>query len=386
MPDRTAAGPIPAHTAHRQHLQGVCAGDGRRLSALLEHLGQQLTRNTDFSTMINCGIIGFGKMGKIRAKAIEDSGQGRIAAVHDVALTADLPYASVASPEAIINAPGIDAVFVCTPNHLIPPLCSAGLAAGKHVFSEKPPAFNAAQVRQVIDAEKAAPQSKLMYGFNHRHHDSIKRMKEIVDAGELGKVLWMRGRYGKEVDDSYFKGWRANPELAGGGILLDQGIHMVDLMLHLGGRFDEVAAFVSNLFWKIDGLEDNVFAIFRSGETGICASLHSTMTQWRYLFSLEVFLEGGALILNGLKTSSGAYGDEVLSIKRNPSHLLDGRFEKEEQIVFHVDRSWQSEVDHFFDCIVHDRTVCHGSSGDALAVMELIDRTYAVGKQAGVSK
>jgi len=108
------------------------------------------------------------------------------------------------------------------------------------------------------------------------------------------------------------------------------------------------------------------------------------MTQWRYLFSLEVFLEGGALILNGLKTSSGAYGDEVLSIKRNPSHLQDGRYEHEEQVIYQIDTSWQSEIEHFFDCIEQDQSVCYGTSSDALAVMRMIDRIYAVGKPKGV--
>jgi predicted dehydrogenase len=329
--------------------------------------------------MIKCGIIGFGKMGKIRAQAIEASGMGQVAAIFDVSLPADVPYPVAESAAAIVQASDIDAVFVCTPNHLIPRLCSDSLAAGKHVFSEKPPGFNAGQVQDVIAAERVAEGCKLMYGFNHRHHASIMRMKQIVDDGALGRVLWMRGRYGKEVDPSYFDGWRAKPELAGAGILLDQGIHMADLMLHLGGGFDEVQAFVSNLFWQIDGIEDNVFAMFRNSKTGCCASLHSTMTQWRYLFSLEVFLEGGALILNGLKTSSGAYGDEVLAIKRNPSHLQDGRFEQGEQITYQVDTSWQSEIDHFFDCVAQDQPVRYGSSQDALRVMQLIDRIYAVG-------
>lgn len=335
--------------------------------------------------MINCAIIGYGKMGRIRAKAIEASGRGRVGAIYDIIRPADPPYALAASPEAILQAPDIDAVFVCTPNHLIPGLCIQALTVGKHVFAEKPPGFNADQVRAVIAAERAAPGCKLMYGFNHRHHPSIQRMKQIVRAGELGRVLWLRGRYGKEVDPSYFDGWRAKPELAGAGILLDQGIHMADLMLHLGGDFDEVQAFVSNLFWKIEGIEDNVFAIFRNSQTGCCASLHSTMTQWRYLFSLEVFLEGGALILNGLKISSGAYGDEVLAIKRNPSHLQDGRFEQEEQITYRVDTSWQSEIDHFFDCIAHDTPVAYGNSQDALTVMQLIDRIYAVGRQGAAT-
>ncbi len=94
-------------------------------------------------------------------------------------------------------------------------------------------------------------------------------------------------------------------------------------------------------------------------------------------------MEGGALILNGLKTSSGAYGDENLAIKRNPSPLQDGRFESEEQIVYKIDTSWQSEVNHFFECILQNQIVSHGTSTDALAVMQMIDRIYAVGKPKG---
>ncbi len=327
--------------------------------------------------MIRCGIIGFGKMGKIRADSIEKSGRGRVDAIYDIHPSPDCSYRMAESPEEIILSPDIDALFVCTPNLQIPELCRNGLAAGKHVFSEKPPGFNTSHVESVCAAEQDAGDRKLMYGFNHRHHESIIRMKQIVESGELGRVLWMRGRYGKEVDQAFFEGWRAKPELSGGGILLDQGIHMVDLMLHLGGGFDEVSAFVSNLFWKIEGIEDNVFAIFRNSITGCCASLHSTMTQWRYLFSLEVFSEGGALVLNGLKTSSGAYGDEVLSIKRNPTHLHDGRFEHEEQITYHLDTSWQSEINHFFDCIENDQPVRYGNSNDALTVIRLIDKIYA---------
>ncbi len=330
--------------------------------------------------MINCGIIGFGKMGKIRAHAIQSSGKARVSAVYDINTVNGFDGLLAKNPSEIIDSPEIDAVFICTPNVYIPELCMKALSAGKHVFSEKPPGLNASQVQAVIAVEQANPGCKLMYGFNHRHHQSIQRMKQIVSAGELGRVLWIRGRYGKEVDQSFFNGWRANPALAGAGILIDQGIHMVDLMIHLGGEYDEVSAFVSNLFWKIPGIEDNVFAIFRDSNTGLCASLHSTMTQWRHLFSLEVFLEGGALILNGLKTSSGAYGDEVLAIKRNALHLQDGRFEGEEQITYPIDTSWQCEIDHFFECINSSTDVQYGSSADALAVMRLLDKIYAVGK------
>ena len=317
-------------------------------------------------------------MGKTRAKAIEQSGKGVVVSVFDTADLQDCGYTVAETEDAIIADPSIDAVFVCTPNYRIVPLCKQALAAGKHVFSEKPPAFNAAEVEEVraVEAESG---KKLMYGFNHRHHGSIQKMKEIVESGEMGKILWMRGRYGKEVDDEYFKGWRADPKLAGGGIMLDQGIHMLDLFLHFAGEFDEIHSLVSNLFWETPGLEDNVFAIMRNKESGVCASLHSTMTQWRYLFSLEVFLEKGALVLNGLKTSSGVYGDEDLAIKHNDKNRAQGQFESEEHVIYHTDTSWVAEVDQFFDAVLNDAPIELGNSGDALRLMQAMDRIYANG-------
>lgn len=324
--------------------------------------------------MIRCGIIGYGKMGRIRAKAIEESGKGIVAAVYEPG-DAEISYGRVSEEKEILANPDIDAIFVCTPNYRIPTLCKEAMLAGKHVFAEKPPAFTAAEIEEVMAVERDSG-CKLMYGFNHRHHGSIQKIKQIVDGGSMGKILWMRGRYGKEVDEDYFTGWRANPELAGGGIMLDQGIHMLDLFLYLGGGFDEVQSMVSNLYWKIEGIEDNVFLNIRSSKTGICASLHSTMTQWRYMFSLEVFLEGGSLILNGLKTSSGAYGNEELSIKINQSHIHDGSYESEERIVYRVNNSWLSEINHFMNCISENNEVKIGNSRDALSVMNIMDKIY----------
>ena len=183
-------------------------------------------------------------------------------------------------------------------------------------------------------------------------------------------------RYGKEVDDNFFKGWRANPAFAGGGIMLDQGIHMLDLMIHLSGGFDEVQSMVSNLYWKVEGIEDNVFVNLRSKRTGICASIHSTMTQWRYIFSLEVFLEEGSIILNGLKTSSGVYGEEQLTVKTNNSHSVSASYESEMQEIYDIDTSWASEVLHFLEAIEEGTQIELGNSNDALNVMRLMDKIY----------
>ena len=317
-------------------------------------------------------------MGQIRAKSIELTGKAKVKSIFEENTLPDgISYSIAENADEIINDPDIDAVFICTPNYLNKPLTIQALESGKHVFCEKPPAFNSREIKKIIIAENKSGK-KLMYGFNHRHHESIRHMKKLIDSNEYGKVLWMRGRYGKSVDKSFFDSWRANKEFAGGGILLDQGIHMLDLFIMFGGEYDSVQADVSNLYWNLE-IEDNVFAIYKNTKTGVVASLHSTMTQWRHLFSLEVFLEKGYLVLNGLKTSSGTYGDEILSIAKNRTAAPAATWEDEEHITFHDNDSWNSEVNHFLDVIKDDTTIQVGNSTDALAVMKLIDKTYRNG-------
>lgn len=327
--------------------------------------------------MLNFGLIGYGKMGRIRAASIERLGH-RLTAVHDLTPTADIPRElSSPSPEALLQNPDVDAVVICTINAQNMPLTISALKAGKHVFCEKPPCFNAAEMEQIRKVE-AASGKMLAYGFNHRHHASAIKMKDEICSGEFGKVLWMRGRYGKSVDETYFDTWRADPELAGGGILLDQGIHMLDLFLHMTDDFDEVHGLVSSLYWNLPGIEDNVFAIMRNNTTGVCASLHSTMTQWRHLFSFEVFLERGYMVLNGLKTSSGTYGAEQLTIARNRSKAPAATWEDEDVLTFDVDSSWDAEMAQFCQSILSNtRTRDYGDSASALRVMRLVDRIYA---------
>lgn len=325
--------------------------------------------------MLNIGIIGYGKMGKIRAHATMASGKASVVKAFDPYEENFEGIPSAATPEEIIADKSIDAVFICTPNFQNHPLTIAALRSGKHVFCEKPPAFTSAEVEE-IRREESASARKLMYGFNTRHHASVKTMKELVERKTYGRILWMRGRYGKSVDHSYFNTWRADRRLAGGGILLDQGIHMLDLFLNLAGDFHEVQAMVSTLYWNLPGIEDNVFANFRNRETGVVASLHSTMTQWRHLFSLEVFLEKGHIVLNGLKTQSGSYGEEILAISRNRSVAPAATYEEEEKTTFSVDTSWGDETNSFLDAIIQDKPVSVGSSMDAYKVMKLIDAVY----------
>ena len=317
-------------------------------------------------------------MGQIRHQVISAFEDVQVQSIYDPEII-DTEIEKAQNSDQIIENPEIDAVFTCTPNYLNKPLTIQSLKAGKHVFCEKPPAFTAKDIEEIRAVEKESGKV-LMYGFNHRHHASIKYMKKLVDDKEFGKILWMRGRYGKSVDETFYDNWRAKKELAGGGILIDQGIHMLDLFLHLGGNFDNIHASVSNLYWNLS-VEDNVFVTLENTKTGLAASLHSTMTQWRHLVSLEVFLEKGYLVLNGLKTSSNTYGDEILTIAKNRSTAPAATWKDEKNITYHTDESWESELTEFFSAIKSNREVKLGNSSDALKLMKIVDKIYSFKKK-----
>jgi 1,5-anhydro-D-fructose reductase (1,5-anhydro-D-mannitol-forming) len=320
------------------------------------------------------GIIGYGVMGKTRRTSIQELKKGEVVAISEPSVGPEVDGMPNVSHDDIINNPDIDVLIVCTPNFLNKELTIRGLNAGKHVFCEKPPAFTAADITEIKEAEVRSGKT-LMYGFNHRHHDSVLHMKRLIDSGEYGKVLWLRGRYGKSVTKDYFNQWRAKKELAGGGILMDQGIHMLDLFLFLSGDFDVVKAEVSNLYWHMD-VEDNAFVILKESATGKVASLHSTMSQWRHLFSLEIFLEKGYMVLNGLITSTMSYGEETLSVAKNRSTAPAATWQDEVITKYVNNNSWRYEIDHFFKCVEEKTPVVYGSSDDAFKLMTIIDKVY----------
>ena len=325
---------------------------------------------------LRVGLIGFGKMGKIRYQTLNQMEQCVVPMVYEYNDNNATPKSlkRINSAEELIASNDIDAVVIGVPNYLIKPYVIASLEAGKHVFCEKPPGINLTEVLAMKEAmEKSG--CKLMFGFNHRHHQSIIKAKDVVDSGRFGEILWMRGRYGKSVPEDFFEDWRSQKKLAGGGIFLDQGIHMLDLFMHLVGKFDDVKSFVSNLYWKGD-VEDNVFALFKNNK-GQLASLHSTMTQWRHLFSLEIFLEHGYIALNGLKTSSNSYGKEKLTLAMNRTEAPAATWTDEEQHTFSSDDSWERELTIFRDAILEDRPIDTCGVEDAIQLMEMVDKVYS---------
>ena len=326
--------------------------------------------------ILQFGLLGFGKMGKRRHQTLKIMENCAVKTVYEYYdnITTPENLKRMNSAEEIITSKDVDAVVISVPNYLIKPYVIASLESGKHVFCEKPPGMNLPEVLAMKKAmEKSG--SKLMFGFNHRHHQSIIKAKDVVDSGRFGEILWMRGRYGKSVPGNFFEDWRSQKKLAGGGIFLDQGIHMLDLFMHLVGKFDDVKSFVSNLYWKGD-VEDNVFALFKNNK-GQVASLHSTMSQWRHIFSLEVFLENGYIVINGLKTSSNSYGEEKLTIAMNRTEAPSATWTDEEQHTFNTDDTWARELTFFRDAILDDRQIDTCGVEDAIQLMEMVDKVYS---------
>ena len=322
--------------------------------------------------MIKVGILGYGYMGEIRKKYLDLDPNSSVKTIfHTEELKGDFRYTN--NWKEVVQDDSLDAIFVCLPNYLTRDAVVMGLESGKHVFAEKPPGISVAQVQEMIEAERKSGK-KLKFGFNHRYHPAIMKAKELIDSGQFGDILWLRGRYGKSVDENFGSNWRAQKKYAGGGILMDQGIHMVDLMLYFCGDFQEAKAYASNHYWKGE-MEDNIFAILRNN-SGKVASLHSTMTQWRYLFALEIFLERGYITIEGLLSKSGRYGPERLDYAANRTPAPMAAHSEIMSLTFNIDLSWKLEIEEFVEAILEDKEIKIGNTSDALKLMTLIEKIY----------
>ncbi|HET7459869.1 MAG TPA: Gfo/Idh/MocA family oxidoreductase [Longimicrobium sp.] len=327
---------------------------------------------------LKIGIIGLGKMGQIRAREIARRGDAVVVAGADTDASrfAHFPGVACHTDWRAVIAADVDAVVVCTPNAFTEPAVVAALDAGKHVFSEKPPGRSVADVESMAAAALRNPERKLMFGFNHRWHLGIQEAKRILDSGRLGEILWLRAVYGKSGAEAGFEqSWRSSREICGGGILLDQGIHMLDLLRFFCGDFVEIKSMVSTAHWNVD-VEDNAFALLRD-RSGRVAMLHSSSTQWKHRFNLEVYTSGGYLSVNGILSSTRSYGEESITVaKRQFDDGFATGKPREEVIYFDTDPSWEREIEEFIACVQEDRPVTNGSWEDALAAMKLVFDIY----------
>jgi predicted dehydrogenase len=327
---------------------------------------------------LKCAIIGYGYMGEIRHRVIDQLQCAELTMIceTDSSKIEGVPSYEVVTDPIKVTESDVDVVFICTPNHLIPELTVKCLESGKHVFCEKPPGRTLSDIERMMVAEKQTPSTKLMFGFNHRFHPGIMKAKAIVDSSRMGKVIALRGLYGKSGGKNFSTSWRNDLEISGGGILLDQGIHMLDLFNYYLGGFTSVKSFLSNCQWNFD-VEDNAVVILKN-ESGQLAMLHSSATFWKHMFQLNIILEQGYLKLEGLLSKTGSYGREtlVIGIRQFEDETEAVGNPSEETIYFDKDLSWELEVKQFIDCILEDKQVTECNSNDAYNAMELVHRCY----------
>jgi len=381
--------PVPEGETTRAEGQLQVATQSLRANLETAHISTEISRPTAprvnairrAANPLKVGIVGLGKVGMTRSRLIQEHPDLTLQAVCDVdpGRASFFPGLRFYTDFQELVRDDLDAVFVCAYNNVAPRAVIQALNSGKHVFCEKPPGRCVEDVERIIEAERANPKLKLKFGFNHRYHYAIMEAKSMVDSGRFGKVLWIRGVYGKCGGIQFENSWRNDSEIAGGGILLDQGIHMLDLFRYFCGEFSEVQSVVTTSFWDIP-VEDNAFAILRNQHNQV-AMIHSSATQWKHRFVLEICLQGGYINVNGLLTSTRSYGDESLTFARRQFEDKSFAFgrPREETIFFDRDDSWALEIADFVEATREQRPIESGNSTDALRVMQLIERIYREG-------
>ena len=262
--------------------------------------------------MLKVAIAGFGKMGRIRARELLKRSDVEIIGVFEQSvLEADAELDETLIVESFDDLVRLqpDAMFICAFNNVACEYTCKAITSGIHVFCEKPPAMTCDEMERVREALDVSPVT-LKYGFNHRYHYSVLQAKKLIQEGQLGDLLWIRGVYGKAGSIDYDQNWRNFKKYSGGGILMDQGIHMLDLFHHLSGKhFDVESALLTNAFWDVE-VEDNAIVSLKSDN--VIATMHSSATQWRHKFLLEMCFSNGYLNLDGILSESRSYTPETL--------------------------------------------------------------------------
>lgn len=350
--------------------------------------------------MFRVGIIGCGLIGKKRVQAIQkisnnDNHFGKIVLCCDIDYSKACQLADLCKGEPtsswqeITRNKNVDVIVVSTVNKFLAPIVIEAIQNRKHVLCEKPLGRNVEESRAILNALSQAsshkPQAPLVLktGFNHRHHPGIMKARELVDQGEIGPLYYMRCRYGHGGRPGYDKEWRADKDLCGGGELLDQGVHVVDLFQWFMGAFEDAFGYIPTYFWDMP-VEDNAFALFKTIRNQV-AFMHTSWTQWKNIFSFEVFGEAGYIIVDGL---GGSYGPETLKIGKRPrTQSLDlrvsyeGGAPEEETIIFDgPDVSWELEWKEFIFAIKEKRQPI-GDGFDGFDANRMIEAVYRSAKE-----
>jgi predicted dehydrogenase len=318
-------------------------------------------------------IIGCGFVGQKRARAL--AGCRLVACADAVGARAEAVARMVPGAQPlshwrdVVERQDVDIVIVSTTHDALAEVTLAAISAGKHVLVEKPAARRAAELNPLIEAAQRA-HVLVRVGFNHRYHPATRTARELVASGALGELMYVRGRYGHGGRIGYDKEWRANPALSGGGELIDQGVHLIDLARWFLGDFVDIYGFVHTYYWQMP-VEDNGFMLLKTAERRV-ALLHASWTEWKNLFSFEIFGRLGKLDIAGL---GGSYGTERLAYYR----MLPEMGPPETTIWEYpmVDASWEVEFAELVADIGLGRQPAVGLH-DARAALQIVERIYEV--------
>jgi predicted dehydrogenase len=321
---------------------------------------------------LGVAIVGCGLIGRKRAAALPG---GRLVACADLdparadALARSATPAAVAAPrwQDAVTRPDVDIVVVATTNDALAAVTQAALDAGKHVLVEKPAARSVAELEPLLVTARRRG-LRVRVGFNHRYHPALQKARELVDSGALGPLMFVRGRYGHGGRIGYDREWRANPALSGGGELIDQGVHLIDLSRWFLGAFTSIDGFAATYFWDMP-VDDNAFLTLRTA-SGTCAFLHVSCSEWKNLFSLEIYGREGKLAIDGL---GGSYGVERITWYRMLPEM--GPPETTAWEYPRGDQSWALEMAAFVEDIRQGREPDPGLD-DARAALEVAEAIY----------
>jgi predicted dehydrogenase len=324
--------------------------------------------------MIGVAVVGAGLIGARRAEQAHLSARSRLVAVSDakleIAQAVAQKYGAIAAPswQEVISRSDVGAVVIATPNAFLKEIAIAALEAGKHVLIEKPMGRNLTEAEAMAACARRVGR-KFKVGFNHRYHPAIRDAYRLFRDGVIGDLISIRARYGHGGRPGYEKEWRGNAELAGGGELTDQGVHVLDLIQWFAGTPKEAFAYLQTAIWPIAPLEDSAFAMLKF-DSGMIAQFHTAWTQWKNLFSFELFGNKGSLVIEGLGKS---YGQETLSVARRKPQ--GGAPYMERTAYDDEDLSWAAEWEDFARAIEEDGSHL-GTAEEGVRVMRMLDALY----------
>lgn len=317
-------------------------------------------------------VIGCGLIGRKRVAALGKNPPLLYTCDLDAARAADLAKLApgckaVTDYTTVLADARVTAVIVATLNASLAPITLAAVRAGKHVLVEKPGALNAAQLRTIRDAAKQTG-SRVRLGYNHRYHPALQKAHELVTSGAMGPLMFLRARYGHGGRKGYDREWRADPALSGGGELIDQGVHLIDLAGWFLGDFPTVEGHAATYFWDMK-VDDNAFLSLRTA-AGQTAWLHVSCTEWKNLFSLELYGRDAKIAVDGL---GGSYGVERLTF-----YKMLPEMGPPETTAFEYprgDNSWADETRAFVQDIQQNREPSPGLA-EGIRVLEIVEQIY----------